>query len=357
VNIFGAVQTIQQQRRILKDVHEGKYESKLLDVLARFQYVDAMDPRDLIYGLLGLVSERHTIRVDYSKPAQEVFADTTRFFINTSANLDILCQNPWPARCEGGEKMIDGLPSWVVDFTHEKRASYFERSLEGMLFAQRGIFNAGPSACLIPCEVSQNRLLHLHGVMLDHVHLVDEVDYNQFGYLGSWLQNMMPRHFGANVRVEDESTTYPVTGEPLFRAYWRTVVMDCKAHPIQRLSQEDVEVDEKIFKKLLQHDPSQKGPNEYDLVSYRMWSRSQRYWVFAKSKKGLLLMVPKDTQVGDVIAILDGGKVPCLLRPVGASNELRYRWVNTVYVHGYMDGKAATEVEQGRLERCKITLE
>ena len=70
------------------------------------------------------------------------------------------------------------------------------------------------------------------------------------------------------------------------------------------------------------------------------------------SKTGLLLMTTKQAQENDALSILDGGRVLCLLRPFhDNNNELRYRMVHSIYIHGYMDGKAATEIEEGRLQK------
>ncbi|KAI0445239.1 heterokaryon incompatibility protein-domain-containing protein [Xylaria telfairii] len=354
VSIFGLVQTIQQQRRIMRDIEERKYESTLMDVLARFQYADARDPRDVIYGLLGLVSEAHPIRVDYSKPFQGLFADITRFFINKHKNLDIICQNPWHIVRRSTKEDAEVLPSWVVDFTHERRFTHFESGLESMLFAQRGIFSAGASACTVPCEVLQGGLLSVGAVLLDELRPVLYGEFGGFPLL-NMARNWMHRNFQGKSLPEDNSTVYPPTGEPLFRAYWRTLVMDCKAYPIERLSSDDIEADEAVFTTIAQGDTDENSP-ESSLVCVSMLWRTLRNWTFAMSKTGLLIMVHEGAQAGDVLAILDGGKVPCLLRQFQEGDESRYRVVHSVYIHGYMDGQVAGEIEQGRLQRKQILL-
>ncbi|KAI0542551.1 heterokaryon incompatibility protein-domain-containing protein [Xylaria digitata] len=230
VTIFEVIQTIQQQRRIMKDVDEGKYESKLIDVLARFRYADLRDPRDVIYGLLGLVSELHPVRVNYGKPAWELFADVTKFFIDSSSNLDIVCQNPWVVPRPKDKDEAESLPSWIVDFKNERRFTLFEDGLESMLFAQRGIFSAGSSTCIVPCEVSHDGLLSTRGVILDKLGPVLRGD-PQAPILERDLQKLTELYFEEGQLDDDSSALYTPTGEPLFRAFWRTLVMDCKAYP------------------------------------------------------------------------------------------------------------------------------
>ncbi|KAM0255289.1 hypothetical protein ACHAQJ_005944 [Trichoderma viride] len=65
-----------------------------------------------------------------------------------------------------------------------------------------------------------------------------------------------------------------------------------------------------------------------------------RFRCFAITRNGYFLLGPDSMQMGDVVAVLRGGKVPFLLRKVsvGIDNE---RWVliRECYVHGLMDGE------------------
>ncbi|KAI1367612.1 heterokaryon incompatibility protein-domain-containing protein [Xylaria arbuscula] len=352
VKIFGIVQTVQQQRRIMKEVKEGKYVSKLMDVLARFQYADAGDSRDVVYGLLGLVSEKHPIRVDYGKPDRELFTDITKFFIDSTGNLDIICQNPWDVLLEK-EEGSQRLPSWVVDFVNHRRFSIFESGLESLLFAQRGIFSAGLPNCAVPSDVSKDGLLKTRGVILDQLGPVHPGGFEEQiqHHPRKWMQIYFRREL-----LDDDSEIYQPTGEPLFRAFWRTLIMDCICYPMRRLSPEDIEADEKILRKLIASD-NPEPKIQWDLASWLMLLRSSNSWLFTMSKTGLLIMTTKQAQENDVLSILDGGRVPCLLRPFhDSNNELRYRMVHSIYIHGYMDGKAATEAEEGRLQKQDIFL-
>ena len=56
-------------------------------------------------------------------------------------------------------------------------------------------------------------------------------------------------------------------------------------------------------------------------------------------------MGPKVLEVGDIVCVLFGGKMPFCLRPWGGHNLL----VGECYVHGLMDGKAMEMLKRGEV--------
>ncbi|KAJ9643033.1 hypothetical protein H2201_004835 [Coniosporium apollinis] len=61
------------------------------------------------------------------------------------------------------------------------------------------------------------------------------------------------------------------------------------------------------------------------------------------SQKGYVGLCPKSARKGDVIAVLPGGMVPFILRPLNDSQPTYYTLVGESYVHGIMDGEAILE--------------
>jgi Heterokaryon incompatibility protein (HET) len=93
------------------------FKWNLLLLLTHFSSFGATDPRDKVYGLLGLASdvqqqdeESDMMVPDYNKPLATVYAETTRFVVTRTGRLDIL------RVCEGFHRM-PGLPSWTPDWT------------------------------------------------------------------------------------------------------------------------------------------------------------------------------------------------------------------------------------------------
>lgn len=375
---FERTQLIHHQRRISKDVAEGNFKSTLMDVLARFKFGEATDPRDKIYGLLGLVSEEHNIQVDYNKTVGQLFAEVCQYFIDSSGNLDIICQNPWQATDYGEDEHSNSnkLPAWVADFTLKNYSGIHDR-FAALLFAQRGIFSAGSEACEVPCRVSEEGLaLQAKAVYIGSIANILQHDYHEEKKMSrSYRSNLseslgrewMALYFQKPSDIEHEatwaSTLYAATGEPASQAYWRTLAMDCKAYPIQRLSNDDIAYDNALFAKIpLSPSSSTNSVDHSDatgslsqMKSHRMMERNLKHWTFTVEANGLYCMIARGAQEGDVLAVLDGGKVPLILRPVD-KDQSRLIVVGTAYVHGYMDGEALMAVEKGKLERRDIWL-
>lgn len=158
---FERTKLIHHQRCIFRYVAEGKCKGTLMDVLARFKFGAATYPRDKIVGLLGLVSEEHNIHVDYNKTVGQLFAEVCKHFIETSGNLDIICQNPWQATDynKDANGNINELPTWVADFTMKDYSGIDDR-VSALMFAQRGIFSCGPETCVKFLVESQKVGMH-----------------------------------------------------------------------------------------------------------------------------------------------------------------------------------------------------
>jgi hypothetical protein len=90
-------------------VKEVRDKRSFISWISRFCSREATDPRDRIYGLLGLATgdEVGLVKPDYTRSLEEVFYSTAVATIQRSKNLDILSQ-----LC--GERKLT-LPSFVPD--------------------------------------------------------------------------------------------------------------------------------------------------------------------------------------------------------------------------------------------------
>jgi hypothetical protein len=122
-----------------------------------FRTSNASDPRDKIFGLLGLMPMELNIKPDYSKSMREVYIQATVELIRFSRDLDLLV-----GACSGAVE----LPSWVPDFRAPPRLKYFHDEM----------LRLGAATSYAQAEgvvVSEEGVLTVQGVELDHVVAVD----------------------------------------------------------------------------------------------------------------------------------------------------------------------------------------
>jgi hypothetical protein len=79
-------------------------------MLANFRNKTSTDPRDKLYGILGLTTARDDPRftVDYSRTVSEVYRNVAEYVITATHNLEIISVR---------QEIVypDSLPSWVPD--------------------------------------------------------------------------------------------------------------------------------------------------------------------------------------------------------------------------------------------------
>lgn len=85
-------------------------------------------------------------------------------------------------------------------------------------------------------------------------------------------------------------------------------------------------------------------------------SYSRSNWAFNVADNGLFLLARPGVKQGDVVAVLDGAKVPMVLRKAETNHGYQdigegYHVVCSTYVHGFMDGEAERGVSEGCLQR------
>ncbi|KAF4958115.1 hypothetical protein FSARC_11103 [Fusarium sarcochroum] len=396
-DIFIPAKLIEDQRRLSSGA-TGERSSRLIDVLARFRAMESTDPRDKIYGLLGLVTENHGIRVDYSKSLSKAYEEVTLSLINLSGDLDVLCQSLFERKggpqalhqVDSAESQGDKLPSWTVEFDLKPR------DCVSVLFAQRNIFNAGAKHCETPCRLvgPAKTILALKGSFLGCVGPILQVEERH-----NRVEDIMELYLGEDAFQRSQSQLYAPkigsghipTSETAFQAFWRTLVIDCIAPPrMRRLRKAEIEALDVENRRWV----SERHINilTYRINNYEHYSRSAFSYdlgenfdftevdkaihrvstgtasvghaiddfIFATTENGLFLLTRPHVQQGDVVAVLEGGKVPLVLRKTKSRDDQggleTYNIVCSTYVHGFMDGEAETGVAEGWLKKQDILI-
>jgi hypothetical protein len=335
---------------------------------------------------LGLATDNLDIIPDYKKTPQEVYIDVARAQTDSTQNLDLITQSLWPlghtpstAPHAAGiysrdlSSLVEDLPSWLPNFSCTVAKK--------MIFAQRSIFSAGAERCKCPVEISPDGALTVTGIILGAIKTIKPGRKPRYYYSSQhfslWARDWMPDDL-ADPNSEDNSY---VTGGNAFEAYWRTLMTDCLALPSRRLSQDDLNEYTEIFNEwrekvsLLPSSDSELGQHEKDdlgdKLSIEMGKVVNRtgisslidIWQFAELDGGLYAMVPwqglyedyKPSKIGDLVVIVDGGKVPLVLRE---RNNIGGNWevIGTAYAHGFMDGLASQWAGVGKLAKREFNL-
>lgn len=91
------------------------FESTIRDVLFQTQELACREPRDKVYGILGIVSDQLGIKPDYTLPTDEVYKDVVQRYISHYNSLDILRD------CDVSRRGSQtNTPTWIPDWTNKR---------------------------------------------------------------------------------------------------------------------------------------------------------------------------------------------------------------------------------------------
>ncbi|RDW56758.1 hypothetical protein BP6252_13981 [Coleophoma cylindrospora] len=344
--------------------------------------LEASDPRDYVYGLLGLSGL--DLDINYAKTTAEVYTDFAKKQLENPASMDSSKVVDWGvhflayAGIEAWDKNAK-MPSWIPNFAR--------------MVSRHGSNILGIGACadrdLIPAKKPSPNIdqasLFITGTRIQVVRRAECVSHES------------DERFSVRVldHFRDFIMRHPTyeTGIPSFQAILRTLITD--HHPATRTLLFEVfslfynlfemQGTETELVRLIQpnfHMPygRKDGVNERlayflhswfpgyenmaeNLVSYRHWHTAPKTWPERffhdmRSKKffemdgGLVGLGPGSLRRDDVVCVLQGCNVPVILRNVGDY----YIYIGQCFVLGLMEGEAAGFGMERRvlLERFEI---
>lgn len=376
--MFEDVETVHTQRKLtqLDQADAFGEKSSLMSVLARFRQTQAADPRDKIYGVLGFLPQEHAIQIDYTKTVADVYSETTIALIDANKNLDIICQNLWYLNSKSSPDM--NLPSWVPDFSRAGELQSCVYQYQSLFSPGLGLFASGKPNCTVPCRVVDGKALQVSGTVVGRVGCFKRQgpsSTSSFMVYPSQLPRDWMRMWLGERLLGDDLAMYAASGESCRQAFSRTLAFDCQVFSMRRLDSDAIKSNSEIIGQLLKDKVAEietespntaRGGTEKSQVEehryHRFWDqliskvlRHQLYiqWMFLVSENGLYVMARDSVKEGDLIAVLDGAKVPIALRSNGGGE---YSIISHLYVHGYMDGLAEEQNRAGLLERTEFLI-
>ncbi|KAM0541958.1 hypothetical protein ACHAPJ_013020 [Fusarium lateritium] len=366
-------------------------------LLQLHRWLRATDPRDKVYGCLGIAASTYDIKPDYTISTVECYTRAAFNIISGSRSLELFSALRRPSCLETS---LTGLPSWVPDWSYDFSSIPVEArgpssisnhvSRENthfpILLATRDAFPelkaSTSNLSFTPRLLEDGKTLVLKGVIVDELNTVGDIlDFPQAGPKASssnaitnrirqlkrdsknWVgiggvmetirgwQDLALRTENLQTRPDetrmDAFLTTIFTNRIHLGADRRTVLdhleqsittgFEMSRTGIAMNQMHLTHVMPKLYRQIL---GNRKVNSLYnDIFSFGQafaniqWAMDQR---MATTGSGYLSLVPWPSQPGDRIVLLQGARTPYVLRKAGE----KWKILGDCYVHGIMSGEA-----------------
>lgn len=325
--------------------------SLLIETLALCRTHHASDPRDHLYGLLGMLSPEISsqIQPSYLQPESRVFADLACKILEGTKSLMLFsCLSPEDEK-------------WIPGFNQP----YFHRIDFHVRMDQQQIFSAGAGLAW-EFFVTPDNELGLNGIRIDTLAYVERLEieptdaFNIHVITRDWSECYLNERgtsstLEAPEREQLEENSYP-NGSAFSDAICQTLLNDCvpmtESGKLIRARHEDTQVLQDwisymdSLKKLQRMSSStmahseglrlQSGCKAGLCKTIRSNIRGKGFFC---TRIGYMGFAPHHTaQVGDEVWIIAGASHPVILRRIGAEKST-CKAVTEAYVQGIMDGE------------------
>ncbi|KAM6529509.1 hypothetical protein FALCPG4_007645 [Fusarium falciforme] len=366
----------------------------------------ATNPRDKVYGVLGLANDdaKSRLIIDYNKSVQDIYEEVTRYLIFAEGKLNILSGQAldiipqWDQST--GKSAPPGLPvfkwqrntknvasSWIRDYSHVQPSYRPTPFLPDWLPRAVG-YDASLKSAPVETSNRQPGELGICGMEVDIVEECHRAWYmlpGSVAYLKDW-DAILPIFFKASrsktsssereteVQLNRELRTSndpewdlpynPKHGasKKMKEAIWRTVIGDEMFQIAQRAPDYCSRLFDGYIDAVLGRTGHYKVPDDADTTldkEMALFSRFQRrmdtvlYRRSAFSTPGGWIGIgPDNMKAGDVIVLLSGGDVPHILRLCGCGDH--YELIGECYVEGIMYGEMMTALKKESSVKGKI---
>ncbi|KAI4112914.1 MAG: hypothetical protein LQ345_006008 [Seirophora villosa] len=316
-------------------------QSSLLGLLVDGRGSRATNPRDKVYGVMGMTAT--PLHPNYTLPVTTVYTDAARTILDFDASslTDLLC-------CVDYQEPTENLPTWVPDWSTPRQTVSI-----GYLGAMQGIHQSAKDS-----KVDWH--YHLNGVSLN----ISGFCYDTINSISALaeciLTDLIVRESPTHqfiiecIRQVCEHCQKQPGETSLFEAFWQTLVAGKDGSGVQKAPPDY----EAIFALLLDT-ATGRSPSFSDQPTFkrklnlanlevrqpgRMYRQMQIAFKaavkrrrFGTTASGCMGLYPRGTRVGDRVGIFSGGHVPFVLRR--HSEPGAYQLVGECYQHGIMDGQ------------------
>ncbi|KAH7140406.1 heterokaryon incompatibility protein-domain-containing protein [Dactylonectria estremocensis] len=294
-------------------------------VMQALQQLRATKELDLIYAFVGFEKPQANpkIEVDYKLPVRTVWMNAARTIIQNSRSLDVF------AATRGDTKCKYDLPSWVPDFSN---CYPYARPITAPDF--NTAFKASGDLPHTWEGAADTETLIVKGQIIGTVMWFSPVNFDLEGYNTIVHTLLADGAFG-----HEQPLGYSMD----------EIIWVCE-------NEDEIQAAHDVDKIQAANDIARPefGEGAFEILEkLRDWGLIvQQKWLFLSDEYDMGL-VPKTALVGDLICLLHGSKVPCVLRRSGVGEE-RYRIISQCYLDGKMNCNGSPErrawLEEGAKE-------
>ncbi|KAI0814575.1 heterokaryon incompatibility protein-domain-containing protein [Xylaria sp. FL0064] len=334
-------------------------------ILSKFMSRRSTDPHDKIYGFLGIATEEEAAHIipDYNKLVAQVYKEAALSLIQHQCNLDILSMR-YPKSLDDVDCAIKGLPSWVPDWTLDSDSTLLY-DMDDRLCALP-YYNASQNTrCQVTSAASGS--LAVRGKFISRVATLSSDDDHM-------EKSSLKKSFQAWQKIigidEDPNRQYArSTSTTVKDVFWQTLccslIPDLAGPRKNKLLYKTT--DDSPYRHLFDAwwewcekydcDPdklvdihSEYSRREIDMFGGVVSTSINMRRLFVSDGDGLIGLVPSDAAIGDSVVLLEGGRVPYIIRLVrdlGDDSNIQdsYELIGAAYVHGVMDGSEWKDAE------------
>ena len=320
------------------------YRWTLIMLLENFRYAESTFNRDRLFALLGLASDGNEAEFepDYDSPLEVVVLKFARVFVRQGRGMQLLYR-------AGLSHQSHRFPSWIPDWTVRRPSSLHDSSEDGTTFAA-----SGPQHAKIKCVPDTDELL-VEGYAVDAIERISassnveqewQMYFKEIDAMVDSADLIQVRDSREHLKwkVPIAGVLYPkiaVSGSLDLQSSYMALRKYINGNQKGKASEKNGysvngtahSTDYAMALGQMAADSSQKR------LSYVAALQDTLYgWRFIITKRGYVGVVPSMARIGDVIAILKGGRVPFILQEC-AARPGAFRLVGGCYIHCMMNGE------------------
>ncbi|KAF2636477.1 hypothetical protein P280DRAFT_473023 [Massarina eburnea CBS 473.64] len=314
--------------------------------LMRWRCREATDPRDKLYGFIGLFRSGTLASIPALRDISYSIAPAVLF---TQVTLDLIrsCQNLRPLLfARKLRHATPELPTWAIDFASSSSTVDRNRSLRN----SRRPWAASKGVGLQFEGSGDVGSLFLSGKSIDYVEKISNIyrvsteEKPRKGKLREAMEEPYRMLEGYQTSHGSDMDADYVGGGSLRDAFWKTVKQKSTWLVVSLDVPEDsdlADMEEYIM-------DSTAIPTAF----FRSFDMSVPNSTFFITSMGYLGLGPVDLRENDHVYIFQGGKVPFVVRPVADNNReaqnvesSKFHLIDDAYVHGIMSGEIVAKKE------------